>query len=256
VDESGDHNYLNLDKASGRYLGLTGCIIEQEAYRTTIFSALEALKQKHFPYNPDEPVILHRTEIVSRNGPFWRLREPKVRIDFNNDLMQFIQTHEFIVISVVIDKEYHWNNFGTRAFHPYHYCLAALLERYCGWLAYRRTSGDVMAESRNGQDRPLQQAYKDIYDQGTRYRNAEFFNKTLTSREIKLKNKKVNVNGLQLADLLAHPCKEEILIERGLIEDTRGSFTKEFRKSIDAKYNKRGWNNQVAGYGKVFLGKK
>ena len=89
IDESGDHTYKNLDNPPERYLGLTGCIVEKEYYRTKFYPELEALKQKHFPHNPDNPVILHRADIVSRRGPFWRLRDDNNREAFNRDLLKF-----------------------------------------------------------------------------------------------------------------------------------------------------------------------
>jgi hypothetical protein len=41
----------------------------------------------------------------------------------------------------------------------------------------------------------------------------------LTSKEIKLKPKNANIAGTQLADLLAYPLKQEILVENGRISD-------------------------------------
>ena len=75
VDESGDHTYYELKEPAKRYLGLTGIFIEGEYYRTTFQPEIERLKQKHFPHSPDEPVILHRQDILNRTGPFWRLRD-------------------------------------------------------------------------------------------------------------------------------------------------------------------------------------
>lgn len=34
VDESGDHTYKEIEKPEKRYLGITGCIISSEYYRT------------------------------------------------------------------------------------------------------------------------------------------------------------------------------------------------------------------------------
>ena len=75
VDESGDHTYFKLEEPAKRYLGVTGIFIECEYYRTTFQPAMEELKQKHFPHSPDEPVILHRGDILQRKGPFWVLRD-------------------------------------------------------------------------------------------------------------------------------------------------------------------------------------
>ncbi|HHH41115.1 MAG TPA: DUF3800 domain-containing protein [Chloroflexi bacterium] len=134
IDESGDHTFSDLSNPARRYLGLTGCFVESEVYRTQFYPALEALKQAHFPYNPDEPVILHRKDLINRRGPFWRLRDPEAERRFNEDLLRFLADQEYLLITVVIDKKSHIERYGSAAYHPYHYCLAALLERYCGFL--------------------------------------------------------------------------------------------------------------------------
>lgn len=42
IDESGDHTYKEIDKIDKRYLGLTGCIINNEHYRTIFQPELES----------------------------------------------------------------------------------------------------------------------------------------------------------------------------------------------------------------------
>jgi len=260
IDESGDHTYDHCDEDSKRYLCLLGCVIESDHYRNHFHPNFEKLKQKHFPHNPDEPVILVRSKIFSRNGSFWVLRDDKKRQEFNQDLLKFIEEHEFMVIAVVLDKKKLLDNYGIRAFQPYHHGINLMMERYSGWLHIREKTGDAMAESRAGQDKFLKKAYRELFSHGTYYHDASIFQKTLTSKEIKLKEKEANIAGLQLADLLAHPCKEEILIEKGLITDTRGAFTKKFREAIEKKYCRQFFKerdtSRVEGYGKIFTPKK
>ena len=257
IDESGDHSYEHCDEESRRFLCLTGCIIESEYYKDKFQPDLERIKQKYFSYDPDDPVLFVRQKIISKYGAFWVLRDDATRQAFNRDLLAFIAEHEFLVIAVVLDKKVHHDFYGTSAYHPYHFSVAAMMERYCGWLGTKNETGDSMAESRAGQDKYLKEAYRNLYDHGTFYHVPYFFQRALTSVEIKLKNKDANIAGLQLADLLAHPCKEEILIERGLIQDTRGSFTKEFRAEIEKKYNTSPFApGKINGYGKIFLPKK
>lgn len=168
IDESGDHTYYELEEPAKRYLGLTGIFIEGEYYRITFQSGMERLKQKHFPHNPDDPVILHRADIINRRGPFWRLRDSEKEKAFNEDFLQFIEEQDYYVITVVIDKKTHIERHGEAAYHPYHYCLTALLERYCGFLNFYNAQGDVLAESRGGtEDMKLKRAYQKLYTEGT-----------------------------------------------------------------------------------------
>lgn len=254
IDESGDHTYGNVEDDTKRYLGLTGCIIDSEKYRSTFHPQLESLKQKHFPHSPDDLVILHRKDIINRRGPFWRLRDMEKREAFNRDLLSFFREQDYTVVTVVIDKKAHIERYQEAAFHPYHYCLAAVLERYCGFLNFYGAQGDVLAETRGGtEDKQLQEAYKSVYNSGTQFRRAAFFQGVLTSKEIKLKPKHANIAGLQLADLLAYPLKQEILIENGRLPNTEDVFGKRICESIRYKYNRQVYADRVYGYGKIFL---
>ncbi len=254
IDESGDHTYSKIKKISDRYLGLTGVIIESEYYRMEFSPDLEELKQKHFPHNPDSPVVLHRNDIINKRGPFWRLKDKNKQENFNNDLLDFLDKQQYHLISVVLDKYLHQKNYGISAFHPYHYCLTALLERYCGYLNYFNAVGDVMAESRGREeDKQLKIEYQHLYLSGTYYRDASFFQKTLTSKEIKLKKKRANIAGLQLADLLAYPSKQDMLINHGVISRPQNRFGNFINNCIQPKYNKRFDLGTIDGYGKVYL---
>jgi len=253
IDESGDHTYHSLEDVAKRYLGLTGCIIEAEYYRTTFHPALETLKQKHFPHDPDEPVVLHRRGIIDCKGVFWRLRNVENRNAFNQDFLKFFYEQKYVLITVVIDKKTHQERYGEYAFHPYHYCLAALLERYCGFLNFYNAKGDVMAENRQKtEDKKLIMAYQTLYETGTQRRSRDFFRNVLTSHEIKLKPKTANIAGLQLSDLLAYPSKQEILLGEGRISNI-GKFDESVRNVIQNKYNRQVYKRNISGYGKIFL---
>lgn len=254
IDESGDHTYYKLEDPAKKYLGLTGIFIETEYYRTTFQPEMERFKQEHFPHNPDEPVILHREDIINRRGPFWRLRDAERERAFNEEFLQFIDEQDYHIITVVIDKKTHIERYGKAAYHPYHYCLAALLERYCGFLNFYNAQGDVLAESRNGaEDLKLKKAYQKLYREGTKQRDSNFFQRALTSSQIKIKPKSANIAGLQLSDLLAHPSKQEILIEEQRINDPGYNFGKQICQCIQAKYNQQVYEGRIWGYGKVFL---
>ena len=255
IDESGDHTYYETEDLAKRYLGLTAIIVESEHYRVNFQPSLEALKQKHFPHSPDDPVILHREDIVNKRGPFWRLRDSEKEILFNEDLISFLKDQRYCVISIVVDKKVHTERYGIAAYHPYHFCLMALLERYCGYLNFYNAKGDVMAESRGGtEDRQLKVAYKSIHEGGTYYRNSEFFQKVLTSVEVKLKTKQRNIAGLQIADILAHPCKQEILADSKKCRVSEDNFGVQICRCIRPKYNQQVYDGRIWGYGKIFLG--
>ncbi len=254
VDESGDHGYKQLDSPDKRYLGLVGCWFDLQSYRENFQARFEALKQKYFPHDPDEPVVLHRKELLNKDGIFRVLLDPDKEASFNEELLSLIQESQFTVIAVVIDKRAHRDRYGEAAWHPYHYCLMAILERYCGYLNFTNQRGDVLAESRGGtEDHQLKQAYKRIYESGTWYRPGAWFQKVLTSHELKLKPKSKNIAGLQLADIIAHPVKQEILAEKGKIPAQEGAFGRQICSRLKGKYNREVFKGQTWGYGKILL---
>lgn len=255
IDESGDHTYKKLEEQGKRYLGLVGVAFETEYYRNTFQPMLEGFKQKHFPHNPDDPITLHREDIINKRGVFSRLLDKEKEDAFNQDFLYMLKDAQYMLITVVIDKKSHIDRYNAAALHPYHFCLAAILERYCGFLNYYNTEGDVMAESRAAkEDIKLKEAYKEVYNSGTLQRDSSFFQNVLTSKEIKIKQKTANIAGLQLADLIAHPSKNEVLAENGKIEICDGIFGVEICKRISNKYNRRMPDGIVEGYGKKFLG--
>ena len=151
---------------------------------------------------------LNRGRINARKA-FKDLRNHEKRAAFDQDLLGVIESADFQVMAVVIDKAILREKYGEAAAHPYHLGLGYLLQRYAGYLNFINRVGDVIAEARGGvEDRLLKESYNRVYERGIwGVTNAKFFQSALTSSELKLKPKTANVAGLQLADLLGHPTK-------------------------------------------------
>ncbi len=223
IDESGDHVFRALEDAAHRYLCLLGCWFRGGDYQA-FHNALESFKQRHVPHNPDDPVVLHREDIINRRRSFWRLRDPSAAEAFDLDLLELLRHAQFRVCAVVIDKKRLHDQYAVPA-HPYHLAMGFLLQRFAGYLNHVNRRGDVMAESRGGQeDRLLKDSYQRVYDRGAWMVRAPFFQRALTTRELKLKSKSANIAGLQLADLLAHPVRQAILVEKSCVPGPVGPF--------------------------------
>lgn len=253
IDESGDHTRLKFDSPTTQYLGITGCLIEEKYDKHIFRPNMNKLKTKYFISDNNNPIILHREDIVKGIKCFECLKDNQTRESFNNDLIHFLQTQKYYIITVVIDKYSHLNKYGKNAYHPYHYCLTVLMERFCGYLDFINAVGDIMIEKRGGtEDRKLEDLYSNIYHNGTSYKSSDFFRKTLSTKHLKLQSKRSNIEGLQLSDLLAKPIKNEILKEkRNLI--INDPFGEKICKIISEKHNRHIWKNQVYGFGKIFL---
>jgi hypothetical protein len=253
VDESGDHVYNLLDQPSHRYLALLGVWFRQQDDYVAFADSLEQFKRGIFGPRPDRPVVLVRSRIVNRKGPFGVLKDPETAAAFDAGLLKVVQEARFRLICVVIDKRRHLNQYAS-PFHPYHYCMAAMLDRYSGWLNYKNAVGDVLAESRNREeDLQLKQAYARVYQSGTLMFSHEHHQRALTSKDIKVQAKGENIAGLQLADVLAHPVKRACLAEKGLVEEVGDTYGRLLCEAVAPKLNVNEQTGVVDGYGKVWL---
>ncbi len=70
VDENGNNDLGASEDPNHRYLGLTGVICALDAVAATIAPELEALKAKTFGTHPDNPIVLHRADMMNKRHPF------------------------------------------------------------------------------------------------------------------------------------------------------------------------------------------
>jgi hypothetical protein len=95
----------------------------------------------------------------------------------------------------------------------------------------------------------LKKAFHRLCEEGTQYVDPTQFQSSLTSRELKVKPKLANVAGLQLADLLAHPSRCEILDGHDLLSRPLAPFAKQIIETLQDKYDREG--SRI--FGKKFL---
>ena len=87
VDEVGNHDLTHADDPNERFLSLTGVLLESDHTLHVFNPEVDQLKRRFFQRDPDEPVILHRKELVNKVPPFEALRDSQVEKDFNTDLL-------------------------------------------------------------------------------------------------------------------------------------------------------------------------
>jgi hypothetical protein len=248
-DESGVHSYNKLETVHEQHLALCGVIFEDKEY-LQFQVKWEALKRQFFGGDPDDPIILHRKEIMSRSGIFSPLEDEATRNAFDNEFLKIVEQTLFTSLIVVINKARHQNQYYL-PFPPYHYCLVALLQRYGFWLGGRR--GDVMGESRGKtEDEQLKSAYATLYSGGDWQQRAAFYQQHFSSKEIKLQPKIKNVAGLQLADLLAHPAKLRCLSNRHIPGVQESEFGKRVADVFWGKIRKRR-DGISQGWGEIYI---
>ena len=94
----------------------------------------------------------------------------------------------------------------------------------------------------------LKDVFHRLWRNGTDYIDANDFKATLTSKQLKVKSKANNVAGLQLADIIAHPSRNEILHEHGFISKI-APFGQKVIEILRNKYNR----DKSRIYGKKFI---
>lgn len=254
VDETGNSDMGASSDPNHRYLSLTGVITSLDYVQDVIHPDMERLKQQYFHSHPDEPIILHRKELLRRGPPFHALRDRSIEEEFNRSLLAFIEKWDFRIVTITLDKLELSARYGVWTYHPYHYCLHVMLERYVMFLETQRANGDVMGESRGGrEDRTLKASFANICQNGTDFVNAQRIQAVLTSLEAKLKTKSNNISGLQLADLIAYPSFRSSLASHQNQKQPEHFSGAIARLLLQTKYLRSPLTGQIEGWGRTWL---
>jgi len=134
VDECGNPDLESSDNPIHRFLSLTGVIISLDYVREVLNPQIESLKTKYFGSHPDDPVILHRKELLNAKYPFEVLRDKKIRMQFDVELLELLENWEYTVVTVCLDKKAHKEAYTVWRYEPYHYCLCFALTTICVFL--------------------------------------------------------------------------------------------------------------------------
>ncbi len=249
LDEVGTDDLTHTIIDNHRFLSLTGVILEVRDARDHLSPWLNEVKTEVFDYDVDEPLILHRKDILQKKGPYYILRDPFVEQAFNAKISRIVSDVNYTMISVLIDKQWmlaqrHWE---TK--HPYHYLMEILVEKYVQFLERNNSIGDIMPEARQGKpDRMLQEAFLEIRNSGTHYLKAERISSVLRGEKLKFRTKKQNIGGLQLCDLVAHP--SHFYIRDRLGHDVNlGQYARHLIQIFENSKYDRSAAGQIVGYG-------
>ena len=237
VDEVGDPGLAHVDDLEHRFLSLTGVIAESDYVRHRIHPELESIKMRYFDSHPDEPVVLHRKELVNATWPFQALMDLEIRAVFDSEMLALIRDWDYRVLTACLDKHAFVSSGLNSTCDPYNYCLSILVEQFCVWLNRCQSKGDVMVETRGSkEDKKLREHFRMLWEYGTARVAAEQLQKSLTSREVKINPKDKNISGLQIADLIAHPLRSSILKEHGLLYRPLAPYATQILTVLETKY--------------------
>lgn len=202
VDESGDHGMETVD---GNYpvFVLAFCVFHKRHYSEKVVPALQKFKFNHFGH---DLAVLHEHEIRKEKGDF-KFQTRRQKQDFLLELNSIIEASNFILISCVIDKAQLRSKPGVPP-NPYHLALGFCLETLYELLREKNQDDKlthVVVECRGKkEDNELELEFRRICDGANRWGKALPF-------DVKFADKKVNLAGLQLADLVARPIGLRVL---------------------------------------------
>ena len=197
VDESGDHSLASVDRDYPVFV-LALCVFHKRHYSEKIIPAVEKLKFNYFGH---DSVVLHENEIRKQKGPFAFLAQRAVRDEFMSQLSAIMDASNFILIACVVDKARLPKSEGA-ASNPYHIALGICLEALRSFLAEKQQDQlktHVVVECRGKkEDAELELEFRRICD------GSPSGGRTLPF-DVVFADKKTNLAGLQLADLVARP---------------------------------------------------
>jgi hypothetical protein len=197
VDESGDHSLASINPDFPVFV-LALCVIHKRHYAEKIIPAVEKLKFNYFGH---DSVVLHEHDIRKQKGDFAFLSHWPTRLEFVGQLSSIMDASNFILIACVVDKTRMSKSEGAST-NPYHIALDIGLESLRSFLAEKKQDHlqtHVVVECRGKkEDRELELEFRRICD-GNNPGNRQL------PFDVVFADKKTNLAGLQLADLVARP---------------------------------------------------
>jgi hypothetical protein len=208
IDDTGNVHAKANNHPQNRFAGIVGVILDMEYLRETFEPSFLALKERHFGVlETGRPPVLHLRRMKKAEGPFACLENAEEREAWERACYSMYQRAQYHVITVCVDKVAFYNQYANWRGSFYELLVGNAIERYFYFLRGRGGTGDVMAEATNSAlDEQLRNMYRRFYNDRTEHIPGRSLRATLSSREIKIKSKRSDVQGLQFADLLASTC--------------------------------------------------
>lgn len=231
IDESGDHGLVNLDPSFPVFL-LCGLLTSEENYTQTR-DAINAIKKEFWQH---KEVILHSRDIRKCEKEFQILFDLDIKRNFYIKINDVIENAKYRILASAINKEKYINTYGKLSNDVYELALSFIIERAIFCLDELKDTSkqlEIIIEKRGKkEDKKLDEHFQRLLSRGTAYVSAERLQEV--GLKITFRDKKENINGLQLADLIAYP------IARYVIEPKRANPAFDvLKKKIYTKNGKR-----------------
>lgn len=202
IDESGDHGLSTIDCSFPVFV-LCGILMSAENYDQLNENFIR-IKDAFWK---DKKVIFHSRDIRKCEKEFKILLNNDIKQQFYKELDNVISTLPYTVIASIIDKDQYVKKYGKLKDDVYEIALSFLVERAVFFLDDLKTKASpvyfILEERGKKEDLLLKKHFETLKNKGTYYVTPERLNSY--DLKIEFRNKKQNVNGLQLSDLVAYP---------------------------------------------------
>lgn len=208
MDESGDHGLATVNMGFPIFL-LCGVIIAEDKY----YGFRDHMNDIKNEIWGNKTVIFHSRDIRKCEKEFSVLFDLDIKKKLYEGINSLVSSHDYTIIASAIKKVNYINKHGRITDDVYALCLSFIVERAIFFLddmpGPDKELCIVIEERGKKEDAKLRQHFQKIMAIGTGYVNA----KRLQEYKIQIhfRSKKANVNGLQLADLVAYPIARYII---------------------------------------------
>ena len=166
----------------------------------------------------NKTVIFHSRDIRKCENEFQILFDLELKKSFYEQINRLIDTNDYTIFASAIRKDRYIQTYGKLSNDVYELALSFIIERcvfYLDGIKEKKQLNIIIEKRGKKEDKKLDEHFQRLMARGTGYVSAE----RLKSLGLKIyfKDKKENINGLQIADLLAYP------IARYVIDKTRAN---------------------------------
>ncbi len=207
LDECGDQNLASFDN-SFPIFSLCGILVSEKNL-PYFEEEINSIKREFWN---DETVIFHSREIRKHQKKFVNLNDSSIKIRFYDRINNLLsQEGIYVVVCCAVPKRLCIEKLGTDI-DIYGIALSYVLQRSIFYLDEVEPAGRlrIVVEKRGKrEDRALQDYYNRILEKGVKYCSEERIKSHI--HDFNFSAKTENINGLQIADLIAYPISRYVL---------------------------------------------
>lgn len=224
IDESGSPDPNHPDK---NYT-ISGVIIRKYQCEELKIKA----DQIKFKYWGKTDIVFHSREIGKAIGNFSILKDKKIAKDFYKDLMMLINSVNYKLIIVSINKD-KLSKPHQKANYIQSIAFEALIKYFLHFLDEEKLHGQIFMETSGGHDIELHKKFTSFLSHGIDSIAGKTVRDLLTS--ISFVNKNNHDIETQIADIFAYPATQHFLDKEGIIKIQSGSYEDKIRNTINFK---------------------